>query len=193
MTYQQDVRNDYAHEFGEADDVIEFRHDSVDVKVPIAVDILLFLPIDAPGEDQITMIATAGMSSHQMNGPTKRVELAYEFNGDCQKNDKYQFAKCLAELSVVPFRDAHHYHAGMILQGIELPPFGNMTCAVLVDWDGLAVVTLGSLDTNPTLLRLIPLYPAEADFVQSEGVIRGLTILRARGLVYEDQRRDSII
>src|SRR5262245_34128651 len=124
--YLLNLRNAYEQFFGVPDHVIEFRRDVNDKDVPTELDILYFLPIEGPGEDDITTVATAGMSSKSMSGPYELVELALEFKGGCEKDCRELLAKQLAELAVIPFREHRYFAPNMALNGIRLHPFDNM-------------------------------------------------------------------
>src|SRR5262245_44248805 len=191
--YLLDLRNAYEQFMGAPDNIIEFRRNAGDENVPTELDILFFLPIEGPGEDNVTMVATAGMSSKTMNGPYERVELAFEFKGGCEKDDRELLAKQLAELAVVPFREHRYFAPNMALDGIHLHPFDNMTFALVTKWELLGDINLPGIQPPVTLLRLTPLYESEARLAEEIGDIEAFTRFRHRGMIPEDFERKPVV
>lgn len=180
----------YERLFDKFDDVIEFRRDVADAKVPTELDVLFFMPQGGPNDDDITTVATAGMSSRAMDGPYERVELALEVKGRVEEDGRKKMAKQLAELATVPFRQEEPIAPNTVIEGLRLYPFDKMTHALIVHWQVLAEVFLPGTVPTASLLRLVPLYESEAKLVGEISAIQAYTRLQAKGVIFEDFERE---
>lgn len=187
--YLQDLHAAYEKFLGVPDHVVEFRRNLSDENVPTMMDILFFLPLEGPGEDDMTTVATAGMSSRTINGLYERIELAIEFKGGCEKDNREMLAKQLAELAVLPFREGRYFAPNMVIEGIQLHPFENMSYALLTKWNYSGDILLPGIQPPAVLLRLTPLYESEANMAEEIGDIQALAWLRQKGMIPEDFER----
>jgi Suppressor of fused protein (SUFU) len=188
--YLEQLRAAYAKWLGAPEDIVKMRRASPDGIAPDEIDILFFLPIAGPNEDNITTVATAGMSSRQQLGPYPHVELALELKGAVPESDRPILARNLADLASVPFRERRPFHPNSVLEGVKLHPFDKMTFGLLSKWDILQDVTLSDVDPPVYVLRLTPLHENEAALAERIGDVNALTQLQHNGMIPEDFRRE---
>jgi hypothetical protein len=139
------------------------------VEVPNAVDVCYYVN-NEPGE--ATIIGTAGMSFLPLPITNKRVEIGYEFEGGSTPSQREEWARQLAELATIPFRDKFALETPMILSDLKIPPFFNMTHVMVVPWDYEYAVLLPELPWQVEILRLVALFADEAQLVQQLGYQR---------------------
>lgn len=182
----QAIRDGYENWTGAPDRVIEFRRQETDEHVPSALDVLIFLPPEGPNEDDVTLLGTAGMSLRTMSGPETRVELVIEIKGTPDEETLDGLAKDLAELAALPFREGRAFAPNIVLEGIEFDAFPRMRHALLTNWAFVDAQYLPEVDPPVLLLRLLPLFPSEVDFIEQAGHVTGISSLVADDVLFED-------
>lgn len=191
--YLDDIHEAYASFWLPPDHVEQFRRQPSDPDVPTELDVLFFMPQMDGKSDNVTAVTTAGMSTRLMHGPYPKIEIGYEFMGGCSDTQIKEIARTVADLAVLPFRDSRCFTPKMLLDGLELPPFQNMTTALLTHWDIHAEVAFPCSEPPTVFLRLISLYESEAKYVEEVGALQAIDRFLQKGLVIEDFERSPMV
>lgn len=178
---------------GEPGDIVVKRRAQPSTMAPNEIHVLFFPPIDGDGEDNITTVATAGMSVVAQPGSYPYVELGLELKGNCAASERGPIATCLADLASVPFLHNRPFEPNLILEDVTIPLFANMHFALVTRWDRVSDIKLPDTDPPVIILRLTPLYKAEADLAGQMGDVKALTFLEGKGMDRADFNRGSIL
>lgn len=168
--------------------VIPFRRDA-EAPPLAALDVLLFPPPEGSNEDDITLFATAGMSTQDMPEAGGRYEMALEIAGLPEPAVAEGLARALAELTTLPFRTNESYVPDLLLEEVQLPAFDSRTVALLTRWDYAADWWLPDLSPQVAVIRVIPLTPDEAGVVREKGAARAVSSWLNDGVAFSDPNR----
>lgn len=180
----------YENFLGEATDVLELRRTEKQAGVPAELDILFVQP-RARGARPFTYLATAGMSMCPMVDSKERIEITMRVDGSFQRDELVRLAQSLGELVTVPFRENLPWRADMILSDVRLPLFEHMSCALLVDRAVGAPHYLGGFTPPVRVLRLIPIFVAEADAARRCGAATLIRFISQQGENVHDPARSE--
>jgi hypothetical protein len=169
--------------------VSTFHHDQPSADVPTEIEVLFFLPPGGPGDDDVTTVTTAGMSSRLMKGTDKRVELVFELKGQLDQKGRETLARQLADLAILPFQRGWTFDANTVLDGIVLHPFEKMTHLLIKDWS-TTEEPLPGVDPEVILLRVIPLFESEAAVVREIGDVPAIARFLRQKAKMEDFDRE---
>jgi hypothetical protein len=170
--------------------VLKFERRKHEDNVPGVIHILFFLPVEGPNEDDITTVATAGMSRVNQQDSYERIELGFELKGTPDEKLRATMARRLADLALVPFRTGRPLHPNIVLESITLPPFEKMSHVLVSKWNESLDLTLPGIEPKVYLLRLIPLFENEGRLSHTVGDVALLNRLKRKHVVLEDYDRD---
>jgi hypothetical protein len=188
----KEIHEGFEEWHGAAPDFVStFRHDQANDGVPTEIDVLFFLPEEGPGEDDITTVTTAGMSSRPLKDSDQRVELVFELKGQLDDKGRETLARQLADLAILPFQKGWTFGANTVLDGIVLHPFERMTHLLIKNWS-TTEETLPDVDPEVVLLRVIPLFEKEAAVVREVGDVAALARFLRQKAKMEDFDREPL-
>src|SRR5262245_16869007 len=183
----------YTQWFGAPTHTVRFA-----LKTPTTMDVavVVYLPDDAEQkgpEGNITLLGTAGFSSAMICRDFKS-EIGFEVKGPLDETNEHAMATALVELASVPLETGRQYEMNQILTNFSFPVFSRFRFAMLLDWDPIDGFRFPSIPEEIGLLRVLPLFEAEAKFVESFADRReGYLALFNRGLRPEDPNRGSVV
>jgi cell wall assembly regulator SMI1 len=186
------IRKAYDAWLDPPDHVLSLRRPESDPAVPSEMDVLFFLPVPEdrlPDDQELTTIATAGMSTREMQGPSRLVELVLWVRGRWRIDELEPTGRRLAELAVAPYREGAMFAPNLVLRGISLPLFARMSCALLTDHGIYSPEYLPGLRPPVRLLQLHPLFEEEADIVEQIGDLEANRRFLRERIVHGDPRR----
>lgn len=139
--------------------------------------------------DNLTLLGTAGFGSEPLCADFP-CELAMEVTGSPDEVSTVALAKALVDLASVPLQNGRRFHDGQILTNVALPLFPQFSMAMLMDWDSVYGFRFPEPVTEIGLLRVVPLFAVEADFVESSTDRHsGYRALISRGMIPADPDR----
>ncbi|MEV8288700.1 hypothetical protein [Streptomyces niveus] len=143
--------------------------------------------------DDLTLLGTAGFSSEEICTDFP-CELGVEVKGRLDEAASGEMARALADLGSVPLENGRPYRDGQILTNVSLPFFSRFSMAMLIDWDSVYGFRFPDPVPEVGLLRVVPLFPAEAELVESSTDRRsGYRALINRGMRTPDPDRQSSV
>ncbi|MEU4560134.1 hypothetical protein AB0F72_17260 [Actinoplanes sp. NPDC023936] len=159
-----------------------------------AVFLLYLAPERAQDPDEdTTLLWTAGLSAHP-NFRDHPCELSISIAGRPDDAWPAAMAASLAELGSAPARTGEPYEAGQILTGVTLPGFSRFSSVMLLDWGVTYGVELSVPGRDMGLVRVIPLFPSEAAFIEgSSDRTRAYHSLRNRPMREADPDREPAV
>jgi len=186
------IRSALVSEFGPPFDILELRHQGVSDEVPTEIDVLFFEPgptDNHPSDDWFTYLVTCGLSTRTLPGPLERVELLMSVRRRLTSDERHSLGRRLAELGTVPFRDRFALQPEMVLSGVTLPLFEQMTHVALSLYLGGEY-----LPTNPAiaLLDVTPVFEDEVEQIRVISVSEGLRRFSIAGVKRDDPERSEI-
>ncbi|MGW1411819.1 hypothetical protein [Streptomyces sp. NPDC002403] len=116
--------------------------------------------------DNLTMLGTAGFGSEPFCADFP-CELAMEITGVLDDASVAALAQGLAHLASASLENRRPFRDGEILTNLSLPLFPRFSMAMLIDWDSVYGFRFPAPATEVGLLRVVPLFALEADFVES--------------------------
>ncbi|MFD6335304.1 hypothetical protein ACFWGI_37780 [Streptomyces niveus] len=131
--------------------------------------VVVYLPWETQELDSAndpTLLGTAGFSSESVCADFP-CELGMEIKGRLDEAASGEIATALTDLGSLPLENDRPYHDGQILTNVSLPPFPRFSMAMLIDWDSVYGFRFPQLEPAVGLLRVVPLFPAEAELVES--------------------------
>lgn len=157
---------------------------------------MVYLPNEVEQMDPVTnlgLLGTAGFSSAKICADFP-CELGIALKGPLGEASVDSLAEALVELASVPLKTGRLFNDGQILENISLPGFPRFTMALLVDWDPMDGFRFLAPHAGTAFLRVVPLFPAEADFVESRtDRKKGYCALVNRGMVDQDPDRGPVV
>lgn len=177
---------------GAPTDVLKLRRAQPDARVPTELDILFFQPAARErlrDREFFTSLATAGMSTRVMAGPTPRVELFLNVQGRHDPAEVRALARALGELAVLPFRDGAYFAPNMVVSGQAVPLFAGMSCLLLTNWGLRAPTALPGLSPAVHVLWVKPLYESEAAVAAGIGDLETYEQFMRAGVNWDDPKR----
>ncbi|BFP53640.1 suppressor of fused domain protein [Streptomyces griseus] len=158
--------------------VVVYLPDEVDQKVP---------------KDNLTSLWTAGFGAEAICADF-RCELGMEVKGSLDEPSAGALAEALVELAEVPLESGNLFRNGQILTNVAIPVFPRFTTALLIDWESVYGFRFPEPLTEVGCLRVVPIFSAEAEFVESCATPgEGYRSLRNQGLNETDPERDSAV
>ncbi|MEV1012121.1 hypothetical protein [Streptomyces sp. NPDC049881] len=143
-------------------------------------------------EDNLTSLWTAGFSAEAVCADYP-CELGIEVKGPLDDLAAGALAEALVELADVPLTSGRPFRNGQILTNVSLPGFPRFTEALLIDWESVYGFCFPEPLTEVGCLRVVPLFSAEAEFVESStDPGQGYRGLRYRGLNEADPDREAV-
>ncbi|WP_189546278.1 suppressor of fused domain protein [Streptomyces gelaticus] len=143
--------------------------------------------------DDLTLLGTAGFGSEVLCADFP-CELAMEVMGKLDEVSAMALAKALAELASVPLENGLPFRDGQILTNVSLPLFPRFSMVMLIDWDSVYGFRFPAPVTDVGLLRVVPLFAVEADFVESSTDRHGgYRALINRGMIPADPEREPAL
>ncbi|MFG3244820.1 MULTISPECIES: hypothetical protein [unclassified Streptomyces] len=143
--------------------------------------------------DNLTMLGTAGFGSEPLCADFP-CELAMEIKGEPDGASIAALAEGLAHLASAPLESRLPFRNGEILTNVSLPLFPQFSTAVLIDWDSVYGFRFPAPVAEVGLLRIVPLFAIEADFVESSlDRCRGYRALINRGMNPADPHRKPTV
>ncbi|MFC9066886.1 MULTISPECIES: suppressor of fused domain protein [Streptomyces] len=158
--------------------------------------VVVYVPTEAEQRDpdgNVTLIGTAGFGAESLcvDQPS---ELGVEIKGALDEHAVDSFAAALVELASAPVRTGRLFSDGQVLSGLTLPRFSRFTMALLVDWDSVYGFRFPEPASAVGLLRIVPLFPEEVDFVENfEDRHDAYRALIYRGLDATDPERAPVV
>ncbi|MEU9564071.1 hypothetical protein AB0D16_18880 [Streptomyces sp. NPDC048161] len=116
--------------------------------------------------DNLTMLGTAGFGSEPLCSDFP-CELAMEVKGKPDEASVAALAEGLAHLASAPLESRLPFRNGEILTNVSLPLFPQFSTAMLIDWDSVYGFRFPAPAAEVGLLRVVPLFAIEADFVEA--------------------------
>ncbi|MEV8333879.1 hypothetical protein [Streptomyces niveus] len=158
--------------------------------------VVVYLPWETaelePADDP-TLLGTAGFSSEAVCADFP-CELGIEAKGRLDEASAGEMARALVELGSVPLQNGRPYRDGQILTNTTLPFFSRFSMAMLIDWDSVYGFRFPEPVPETGLLRVVPLFPAEVEFVESSTDRRsGYRALINRGMRTPDPDRQPSV
>ncbi|MFD4949056.1 hypothetical protein ACFVYE_44910 [Streptomyces sp. NPDC058239] len=143
--------------------------------------------------DNLTLLGTAGFGSVQLCADFS-CELGMEVKGSLDEASVSALAEALADLASAPSESGRLFNDGQILTNVSLPVFPRFTMAMLIDWDSVYGFRFPEPVIEVGLLRVVPLFATEAEYVESfADRRRGYRALINQGMVPTDPDRDSTV
>lgn len=181
-SYLTAIRSAYEEVFGSPDRPLPFTSGKGKLK---RADVLVYYPEEAIRSDPeiyATNFFTAGFGAVEIC-EDRSCELTMKAMGELDAPSMDAIARALVDLAAVPLRTGRLFREGEILTNLSLPHFPRFDRATLLDWD----VSYGFRFPDPCtaigLLRVIPLFASEADFLESSTSLQdGYLDLYASGL-----------
>ncbi|MFE7620150.1 hypothetical protein [Streptomyces sp. NPDC057496] len=144
-------------------------------------------------EDNLTLLGTAGFGSEMLCADFP-CELSMEVKGKLDEAAFRALAKALVELASVPLENGRPFHDGQILTNFSFPLFPRFPSAMLIDWDSVYGFRFPPPATEIGVLRVVPLFATEADFVErSPDRHSGYRALINRGMAPVDPDREPVV
>jgi hypothetical protein len=158
--------------------------------------VVVYLPDESEQLDpagNLTLLGTAGFGSRALCSDFP-CELGIEVKGALDETSIGALAQALTDLASAPLETGRLFRDGQILTNVSLPVFPRFTMAMLIDWDSVYGFRFPEPITGIGLLRVVPLFAAEADYVElSADRRRGYRALVNRGMVPTDPDRGSSV
>ncbi|MFF2409152.1 hypothetical protein [Streptomyces sp. NPDC058092] len=143
--------------------------------------------------DNLTLLGTAGFGSGELCTDFP-CELGMEVNGELDETSVGALAEALTGLASVPLESGRLFNDGQILTNVSLPAFPRFTMAMLIDWDSVYGFRFPEPVTEVGLLRVVPLFATEAEYVESfADRRRGYRALINQGMVATDPDREPTV
>ncbi|MCG0288584.1 hypothetical protein [Streptomyces sp. PSAA01] len=183
----------YAEAYDPPTRTIRFSHTQPSARESAVV---VYLPDEAEQLDpagNVTLLGTAGFGSEALciDFPC---EFCIEAKGFLDEASADALAAALTDLALVPLKSGRLFNYGQILTNVSLPAFPRFTMAILIDWDSVDGFRFPEPVSDIGLLRVIPLFATEADYVESFADRRkGYLALINRGMVATDPDREPTV
>lgn len=163
---------------------------------PCKSAVVVYLPDETEQLDpsgNLTLLGTAGLASAALCADYP-CEFGIEIRGSLDTDSADTLAESLVHLTSAPLATGQPFRDGQILTNVSLPSFPRFTMAMLIDWDAVDGFRFPKPSSNIGLLRILPLFETEADYVESfTDRRRGYLSLINQGLIATDPERDSIL
>lgn len=189
----EDLHAAYRHWAGEPMLVSDFRHTPAPpTGVPAALDVLCFQASaedKLASEDEYTILATVGISTHATDASTGRLELVWEISRRLSMREARAAAEALAEVAVLPFYRQVRFVPGVVVRGVQLPLFERMTCLLITNWGVYGDEQLPGLEPPVKLLWVKALFESEADIAEQIGEFETNRQLHEQGIDWDDPAR----
>ncbi|MEU8243898.1 hypothetical protein AB0C07_37060 [Actinoplanes missouriensis] len=155
------------------------------------IRVLAYLPSEEDQEDpdgNVTQVSTAGLSLQPIfNGVA--CEFTVDVRGLLDDDSVEALADAFAEMSSSP----RLFDNLQIRADLTLPTFRRFTTAMLIDWNATYEFRLPIEGRDVGLLRIVPLFSAEAAFVEASDDRRmAYLALVSRGLRATDPDREPV-
>jgi hypothetical protein len=151
--------------------------------------IAVCLPQDPGG---VTTMGTAGLSAWPIAADFN-AELAIEIKDSVEPEVRRKLAQAIVDMGTAPLQTGRPFIMGQTLGNVTLPLFERFGCAMLIDWDPVYGFEFPNLPEPVTLLRIVPLFDAEAKWVEKQRRREDAFLsLFNSGLVPEDYDREPI-
>lgn len=158
--------------------------------------VVVYLPWETEeldSADDPTVLGTAGFSSESICADFP-CELGMEINGRLDEAAGGEMATALTDLGSLPLENGRPYRDGQILTNVSLPHFSRFSMAMLIDWDSVYGFRFPQPVPDVGLLRVVPLFPAEVESVESSADRRsGYRALINRGMRTPDPDREPSV
>ncbi|MFB2891749.1 suppressor of fused domain protein [Aerosakkonemataceae cyanobacterium BLCC-F50] len=174
--------------------ILELRRGELNEQIPTELNILFFQPEPEDNlseEEYFTYIATAGMSTHVMQGPCKHAELILCVQRLQPPEALETLGRRIAELAVIPFREDTYFAPNLLLSGVSLPLFEPMNCVLITNWGVNSPEWLPGIQPPVQLLSVKPVYESEAEIIKVIGDIEACSRFINEGVNWDDPKRDS--
>ncbi|HEY6173321.1 MAG TPA: SMI1/KNR4 family protein [Kofleriaceae bacterium] len=152
---------------------------------PREMDIFSF---EEDGDEPIAFIATCGMSTFEINAPSRRIELVLPISARIDDAQFEALAKWLGELATVPFRQRSSFAPNVIAGRYRVPVFDGKSFVLLADFKIRAADYL-PMDEEVRLLRVTPLTEAEAAIARDIGDADTYQRFQLEGIQHQDPKR----
>ncbi|MFE2086539.1 hypothetical protein [Streptomyces sp. NPDC057582] len=163
---------------------------------PCESAVVVYLPDEVEQLDpagNLTFLGTAGFGSRELCTDFP-CELGMEVRGPLDEASAGALAEALDDLASVPLESGRLFNDGQILTNVSLPVFPRFTMAMVIDWDSVYGFRFPEPVTEIGLLRVVPLFATEAEYVESfADRHRGYRALVNRGMVATDPDRESTV
>ncbi len=147
---------------------------------PKRLDIVYYFSEDI-AEEFVTNIATVGMATYQMNSPSSRAELMLDIDIGISRSNYKKLGRGLANLVWNCLSRGLSFVPNEAIRDISLPLFEKMNSLFVMDlWGYQGPQWLPNIETDVTVLRVVPIYESEVEQIeQIEVTIRTLVFEQA--------------
>jgi hypothetical protein len=134
--------------------------------IPKQLDIVYYFGEDI-AKELVTSIATVGMATYQMNSPSSRAELMLDIDIGISRSNYEKLGQGLANLVWNCLSRGLSFVPNEALRDISLPLFEKMNSLFVMDWWGYQEPQwLPNIETDVTVLRVVPIYESEAEQIE---------------------------
>lgn len=158
--------------------------------------VMVYLPDEAARtipEHYVTEFATAGYGAADICADFP-CEFSVAVRGPLDEPATAAMAQAIVHLAEAPLLNGRPFHDGQVLSNVSLPQFPRVDAAMIVDWDSVYGFRFGEPIEGVGLLRVVPLFPGEAEFVESQADRhRAYRALRIRGMDEADPHRNAVV